>query len=1497
MWFLFTGTSGLRAMESQPSDLESLRTQAVNVFARLDQLGNFIEGLSFVDMNVLPVGLQRSVSNVNYALAVSNVQFFHEYAELTIWGRVTIPQEGSGDNVLFFGAQGIRLSNEGDIVGDARLVLLGDIDIHINNGAASLILKGGMNLNTGIGDKQTYMTIDCQGFKELGLSADLVLSDKLVKKVDEHGQSNATDVKVAASFSTIVQDWNDIVLSLSLPRFEIVGLDGFIFEAREAVFDFSDTRNSDGIQYPLGYEEQYMIPGNANLWKGVYIQDLNIVLPKQFTSRRDTNKRISFEAHHMIFDNNGISGVFEANNILAFDNGSAGGWPFSVERFGLELIANNLNGAKFGGQISLPVAEKSPLNYDAFISPDNEYMLRISKSETMKFSIWAAEAELLPNSYVELKVKDGRFRPEAMLSGSLVIKAGMKGSDEGPTIAELKGIKFQEMHLKTESPYFMVKYLGYDGQISLKGFPLSIGKIELLTSSLNAELAFDAKLSLGNSPFSIAADTRLGIVGKMKQDKGLQSWKYDRLNISAIKVNTSFAEAFSMKGNLVLLNDDPIYGDGFAGDMNLTLNCLDGVEIKSRAMFGKKDFRYWLVDGSLSFGKTGVTIFPPCLNLNGIGGGAYYRMAQRGVGESSLPTGTTYVPDENRGVGLKAAVLLNIGNTDVINGEAAFEIAFNNKGGLAYIGFFGQVKVLGAMSKMSNIENALKSKLGDIAAEESKFLAENPGLSAGLDKLQKYKLYQPSDAAYDLYSVKEDLGNGGFMAAMGIQYDFNQKSLHATFDLYVNVLGGLMKGRGQNNSAGSSVLHIERGNWYFYMGTPSNRLGVEIDLLNLIKIRSGAYFMTGSRLEGAPPPPQQVADILGVELNQLDYMRDMNALDAGGGFAFGADLSVATGDITFLILYANFQAGLGFDIMLKDYGQAECNGRRGPVGIDGWYANGQAYAYLQGEAGVNLKLLFVKKKIPIIKAGAATLFQAKLPNPTWFVGYLGMKIDVLGGLIRGQMRLKIKLGEECELVVPGGSPIGVPIINDIKPSAEETDVDVFAAPQVAFNMPLNKAFLLEDNNGDAKNYRFVLDRFTITDAGHEIPGKLEWNPSGDLVTFYSNDILPPQKQLKVNVEVGFEEYRNNQWEMVYTGGQKAQEKMEISFTTGTAPENIPLQNIEYCYPVINQQYFFTGEGTKGYIQLKRGQSYLFSADFRHEIHITGEDGQCIKTDFQYNTGTNRLMYNLPSIQKETAYNIAIVTLSKNTTGTVENLAQEERHQIGNEGDDVTIRSAKAGKVTQANTGKTVLEYFFATSRFGTLREKIAGIRKKIPSAYAESGYVYLEYILNDSEPFDAVDLVGTSYTGNKPLIKPMATLDDPFYTQWVYPLVYKNYPFAGGIGIRYRNPDLWGVPPAGAIPVSSVYLTLLESDRTHHRLREYFPYTYNLLRAYNRDYYDIRDQVVNKYIDTPEILKYSDFINNSIPAFPAGKYSVNFRFIQPDGTAGSSHLFEYNYIF
>ncbi len=325
-------------------------------------------------------------------------------------------------------------------------------------------------------------------------------------------------------------------------------------------------------------------------------------------------------------------------------------------------------------------------------------------------------------------------------------------------------------------------------------------------------------------------------------------------------------------------------------------------------------------------------------------------------------------------------MLFSVANEGAINGEASFEIAFSRSGGLNFIGFYGFAKFVGKIPGTENVEKFVKEKAQKIADLEKKFIAN----SGGLQKLQALKQFEPNKAAAAVFEPSSKPGEeGGFGAAVGIQYDFTQNSLHATFDLYVNVLGGVMRGTASGNRAGWAVLHIDPKEWYVHMGTPTDRLGLKMGIGG-VSIETGSYLMLGSRIPGSPPPPKQVADILGVSMDELDYMRDLNALGDGRGFAFGASLKVATGDMTFLILYANFQAGIGFDIMLKDYQDMQCKGRSGAIGMDGWYANGQSYVYLQGELGVKVNLWFLKTKIPIIKGAAAALMQAKLPNPDFY---------------------------------------------------------------------------------------------------------------------------------------------------------------------------------------------------------------------------------------------------------------------------------------------------------------------------------------------------------------------------------------------------------------------------------------------------------------------------------------------------------------------------------
>ncbi|MDR2037829.1 MAG: hypothetical protein LBQ60_07895 [Bacteroidales bacterium] len=1469
------------------TEQENNRLEAAKVFAQVDQSNNYTQELSIADLNVLPMGMSRTLNNINYSIAVSSIITMPDHVKLTVFGRVRLSQSEAegGDKVIFFGAQDIKMSYEGNIIGDAVLSLFGDVGIPVYGGAAMLTLKGNYNPALGYGEPQTTLTMDCRGFKSLSLDAQVEFPETWIRPVDNKG--SIIPGRVIAGFRTMIQDWNDLLVGIDLPDFEIVGLDGFIFQSRNAVFDFSDIRNDNSVIYPVGYREKYMIPGYENLWRGIYISDLTIKLPPQFASRA-SEERVSFDARHMILDNNGISGLFSANNVLSIEQGSAGGWRFSVDRFSIALEANHLTGAGFGGLIGLPVAD-TDLGYEAFISPENEYFLKINQMEKLEFNLWKAKATLHPNSYVAMTVKDNRFIPEAMLHGSVMLelRPGEQGVTSSP-VARFENITFRGMHLTTTAPYFTVEQMGYSGEAKIKGFPLSIGDIQFATNGKKARLDFNTTFALGDDPFALTAGTRLALVAEMADDNGQYRWQYKECTMSSIVVDASVAEVFSITGEVTVMNDDPVYGDGFAGNLNMKVEKGLNAGLTASAIFGYKDFRYWMVDGTLSI-PGGIPIFP-AVNLTGFGGGASYRM-KPGTGNSRMPTGCAYVPSSETGLGLKAAVLFNIGTDNVANGEAMFEIAFNRHGGVNFIGFFGQAKVLAEIPGAKNIENFVSDKFKKMGELERQFTNDNPELIAQLEKL---KIYEPEKAAGKVFEGSEKLGETGFAAALGIKYDFQANSLHANFDMYINAAGGILKGASSGNRAGWAVLHVDPNEWYMHMGTPTNPLGVKFDLAGLVRIETGSYFMIGDRIPASPAPPPEVANILGVDAEKLNYMRDLNALSNGRGFAFGSSFKVETGDITFLILYANFKTGLGFDIMLKDYGEAQCKGRSGVIGMDGWYANGQAYAYLQGELGVKINLLFVKKKIPVIRGGAATLMQAKLPNPAWFAGYLGVEFDLLGGLVRGRMRMKIELGQECTIEIPGGSPLGVEVIADLTPRNGSDKVDVFTAPQVAFNMRIGHPFEMEDDDG-IKRYQLKLEEFSVSQGGQIIEGQQKWNYNNDIVSFYSHEILPPNVPLKAVARVSFEEYRNGNWITVYTGGKKAEERREISFTTGEAPDVIPEHNIEYAYPVPGQHFFYPGETNKGYVQLKRGQSYLFASGMTHKIHITPEGGISRAVSFSYSSSDNSIEYTLPDINTNQYYHWEMLSFTGKAGSSTGDANRRVTAIPSDDDNEVTVRSAQAGGEIRADAGKILLAYDFSSSRYNTFAEKVNGIRKNQALwGKVSSSVIDLRYNITDGEPFDLAELTGTGYTAGIPLVQAEATLTDAYFKEKINPLLYRDYPHAPGIRITHREPlEELGVPPAKALYVLNSYLTEIEYDNFSNFAKRYFPYIYNLPQAYREDFLDLENQAVNRYIYQPS-LKLLTLVRETYPFVLYGDYQIQLQYMLPGEVKGTKAYFDYH---
>lgn len=1119
------------------------------------------------------------------------------------------------------------------------------------------------------------------------------------------------------------------------------------------------------------------------------------------------------------------------------------------------------------------------LQYNGLIS-EEKYSLNVITTDEIQFDLWQAKASLYKNSSIEFKVENNHFIPKAVLHGNMnfaankTVQKETQENQQANNIVDFKGITFENLKLQTISPMISVGSMGYKNDASFSNFPVSIKGIEVRTLDNRADVYFDVALNLMDKS-ELSARANIGILGELTSENHTYNYKFKGLDLSAIAIKGSFC-GFSMDGQLDLLENHPIYGNGFNADLKVEIK--GACEVKAKAIFGKKEFRYWYFDASAKI-STGYFI-------NGFGGGAYYNMKRNALAAPTefSPSGLTYEPYQEGGLGLKALVSFAIGSDKAFNGEAAFEMLFNKNGGLDFSAIYGKGNILANIPGMENIQN-LVSKVSKSLENKAAFL----GLETNNEKRSSFEKRFLPLAEKAIPTTADNKATIQFKTA--IQFDIANQTTHGTLDVYINA--GFISGVGEGGRAGWAVFHKDPNDWYLHIGTPDDRIGIKMGVAG-VSLRTTSYLMTGTKLPASPPPPANVASILGVEAQELNYMRDENALANAGGFAFGSDLSIDTGDLSFLIFYANFKAGVGYDIMLKNYGEAACRNTGEQVGIDGWYANGQSYAYLQGELGVRVKLLFVNMRVPIISAGAAVLMQAKLPNPVWLRGYVGGEMNVLGGLIKGKFNFKVTIGEQCDFGGAAGAFEGMKLIADVSPKNNSNDVDVFAVPQATFSMKVNEPFEIPEDNGKS-TYRVVLEKFNVLDdKNQQVKGRLEWSHLKDRANFIPEDILPPQKKFKVQVEVSFQKQEGGIFRPITQNGQVAKELEERTFTTGTAPNYIPLQNIEYAYPVVSQKFFLKDEFEQGYVKLKQGQDYLFEGN-QWENGVKIIDNQTHKAQevaFVYNNDANEITFAMPKIQTKSAYKVSFFSkLVKTNAKDEKREVTENVKRTQEEGNDYEVLQKQAQSLSKDGEIER-LAYDFSTSKYKTFNEKIKAIKVSYYNFIIHySDVISLANNLQKSEPFEVVDLVGNEYSKKKPLIAVEATLQDAYFKQYINPTLYSQLPIAGKYQLR-RDTKEWGQIPSKAISIDNHYLTSVQNEIFSQGVDNYFPYQYDLALAYKMDFVDIINQISNDV--SKGMISFSSpahqFLKNTFTPMRKGDYYIKLTYTLPGDKKSSEAL-------
>lgn len=769
---------------------------------------------------------------------------------------------------------------------------------------------------------------------------------------------NASDANfpVKASMQMTATDINDLTYQLnSITPFKLKPLQDFVFSMTNVIVDFSD------LSTPTGVPQNYIAntPGGIESWTGFYAQNISVKLPQKMSTG---NTPIEIYASNMIIDDSGLSGEFGAYNLFTTAQGKMdNAWGYSIENLAVNIAHNALVGGTMTGEIKIPQLDDAVLDYNAsmFESPGTNklgFNFTIAPDSTITLNAFKSELALNPCSQFNIGTVGDKFVPSAVLSGTWTVDFEK---------AKFEGIGFQNVHLGTTAPYLTSGVFSLNSNqttSNLFRFNISLNQVGI-TQTSNGNLAFTVGLSMnmgdGNNSFSVQTVARV-ITNRSTGNDGFERFTYNNLAVDAIDIDLQ-TNAFHLNGVIAVMNDDPVFGDLFYGSISLKIDKVIDPPMLVSVGFGKMpNYKYWFTDASV---PVNIPI-APSMAITSIYGGVQNRVASnqtdqqllsRVAGQNTTPNATLipFTPDPNQGLLFRAGVGIQNQVEKVFNGEAMLTIAFNPNGGFQSVNFLGQAYMMVNRQQRTN-PNA-KKVYGNIA----------------------------------------------------VNYDHNNKVFDANVNASIyfpNTLSGGL----------NIALHIDQNDWYFWLNNPVNR--ANLNLVNIFYVNT--YFMIGTQIMPIPPPPSYITNLVGGgSIGTIDP----SIVNSGGGFAtgvqFGANFGGEFPKYTEWRGFVDVNVAGGFDMMLINSQNVHCSGSSDPVGVNGFYAMGQVYAYLSGAFGVRKYREDgeLRNTYNLGSLQVAALLQGKLPKPSFVYGAIGINANVLG-IINFSFNADVEFGTDCTLV-------------------------------------------------------------------------------------------------------------------------------------------------------------------------------------------------------------------------------------------------------------------------------------------------------------------------------------------------------------------------------------------------------------------------------------------------------------------------------------------------
>jgi hypothetical protein len=575
-------------------------------------------------------------------------------------------------------------------------------------------------------------------------------------------------------------------------------------------------------------------------------------------------------------------------------------------------------------------------------------------------------------------------------------------------------------------------------------------------------------------------------------------------------------------------------------------------------------------------------------------------------------------------------------------------------------------------------------------------------------------------------------------------------------------------------------------------------------------------------------------------------------------------------------------------------GGKTCANYSGTPGINGWYASAQAWAYVEADIGIGVRMFGRNMNLSILDISAGALLHGSGPNPMYFTGAVGGQFKVLGGLVSGNCSFDFEIGEKC--ILAGGSPLGEDIIAELTPAAGNKDVSVFAAPQAIFNVPVEVEMEIEEENTRGI-YKASLEEFSLKykGTGAKITGATKFNSDKTVCMIDPAEPFESQKDMVVYAKVGFKKKVNNTWVNVLDdNGSPLYEEKKGEFRTGDRPKEIQPEHVKYSYPVSRQYNFYPDEYKNGYIMVSQNYAYLFTTEkpegFNQILRISDVNGKKYEEPFAHyvRTADNGVKFEIGfsmeqiPFEKNRIYKLAIVNVPKQANAGVEsNITTVTTAVEGAKGVEVTKKKAD-GVLLQLDE-KEIYALHFRSSQYNTFSEKMDAI--PLDDAIPWQDYPYAYNLISDiydyakpAEMFDVAEINPPDTAQRLVVIEPLYE-QTGWYARKVKPLIYDSRVLRDA-----GFPDLKLTKENVSYYVTRTPSRELEDDmvetNARHAISPWGSLQYRAPYYVDRDYRIVKDAVANKARSGAQLSEAAAalLLTDHIPVIEKGKYPVRISY-------------------